>query len=387
VWPRTDRLVTTLAAGGTVVSKVDILVDGILQDLSLDNTDPDFVDLGGPVDGRVDVQRATIRRTGSIALLDLDRVNYTQGDARDLLVPYRSELRPWRGAIYSDATTEVFPADRELVPLGTLVVVDVDLSKWPLVQVECRDRMWHLSQLRLVQAYSAASGTETMDAVKSLIASRYPANRLALNLPTTTFTTGDQVWDREADPAEAVHDLAASAGYALYCDPMGTFVATPETDVDTADVAASYVEGAGSMMLMPSRKLSADGVVNAVLATSSAPDLAVPVSGYAQDDDPSSPTYAGAIGVIPDFWSSPLLQTAAQATLAAQTRLRNVVGLSDATAVAALVDPGLEAGDVIQVTSTSRGIDTRLIVDSFSVPLRASESQTLTCRASVAVAG
>lgn len=383
MWSRTDRLATTLAAGGTVVSKVEILVDGDLS-LTLDNTDTDFVDLGGPVDGRVDVQRATVRRTGMITLLDLDRSAYTQGDAIELLTPLRAELRPWRGAIFSDVTTETNPDDRELVPFGTLVVVTVDLTQWPAVQVECRDRMWLLSQQRLVQAYSVTA-TETMTVIEDLISSRFPSSRLDVNLPSTPFSTGTQVWDREADPAEAVHDLAASVGYALYCDPMGTFVAVAEPDVDTADPVATYAEGAGSMMLMPSRRLSAEGAVNAVLATSSAPDLAVPVSGYAEDADPNSPTYTGAVGVIPDFWSSPLLQTAAQATLAAQTRLRNVAGLSNTTAVAAMVDPCLEAGDVIQVTSATRGIDARLLVDSFSVPLRASEGQTLSCRASVDV--
>jgi hypothetical protein len=384
VWPRTDRLATTLAAGGTVVTKLDILVDGD-QSLSLDNTDADFADLGGPVDGRVDVQRATVRRTGTITLLDLDRSSYTQADAIDLLTPLRAELRPWRGAIYSDVTTEVFPDDRELVPLGTLVVVSVDLSRWPAVQVECRDRMWLLSRLRLVQAYSTAASTETLTAAADLISSRFPAARLDVNLPTTPFTTGVQVWDREADPAEAVHDLAASVGYTLYCDPLGTFVAAAEPDVNAADAVATYAEGAGSMMLMPSRQLSADSAVNAVLASSSAPDLAAPVFGYAEDADPNSPTYTGAVGVIPEFWSSPLLRTSAQATLAAQTRLRNVAGLSDVTAVAAMVDPCLEAGDVIQVTSATRSIDAKLLVDSFSVPLRAAESQTLSCRADVAV--
>lgn len=381
MWAQTTRLQTTLATGGTVVSKVEILFDGQVE-LTLDSTDPDFVDLGGPVDGRVDVQRATVRRSCDLSLLDVDRT-LSQADALDLLVPLRAEVRPWRGAIFSDVTSEVAPDDRELVPLGTLVVVDVDLSRWPLVSLSGHDRMWLLSQHRNITSYAPTANTDSMTAIRDLLEfSTFPTSRLSVNLPSTTQTIGTQVWDRQSDLADAAHDIATAAGHVLFCDPMGVFTAVPETDIDTDDVVLSYVEGE-SLLLLPSLRRSGSEARNAVLATSSAPDLTTPVTGYAQDDDPQSTTYSGALGIIPDFYDSPLLRTTAQADLAARTRLRNIVGISEATAVTALVQPGLESGDVIYLESSTRGIATRLIVDSFSVPLRAAEAQTINCRAKV----
>lgn len=381
MWPHTSRLSTTLTAGGTVVTLAQILVDGELA-LSLDSTDPDFADLGGPVDGRVDVQRGTLRRTAEVTLLDVTR-SMTMGQSRDLLVPLRSELRLWRGALYSDRTTEQAPDDRELLPVGTLVVVDVDESSWPALRVSLSDRAWFLSQHRFTSQYTVTSGTNLMAALADLLESRIPAGRLEYNLPTTDLTTGAQSWDEQGDPAEAAHDMAAAAGLQLYADPLGVFQAVPETDIVNDPVQLAYEEGPGSLLLMPAQKRTGANTVNAVVATGEAADLAAPVRGYAQDDDPDSPTYVGKLGVIPEFFSSPLLRTAQQADLAAQTRLRNVAGLSEATAVTALVHPGLESGDVIRVTSASRSIDTRLVVDAFSVPLRAAESQVLTCRAKV----
>lgn len=380
MWPHTARLDTTLAAGGTVVTRLDILADGDLA-LSLDSTDPDFTDLGGILDGRVDVGPGVVRRTADLTLLDVDRL-LTQGQAMDLLIPLVAEVRLWRGALYSDRTVEVAPADRELVPVGTLVVVDADFTGWPTIRLACRDRAWLLSQYRNRAAYSATSGAESMAALTDLLQfTKFPASRLETNFPATSFTVGAQVWDKQADPAEAAQQIAAAAGLVFFADPMGVFTCTAVPDPETDPVAASYVEGAGSMLLMPSRRLSGDGARNAVVAESSAPDLAAPVAGYAQDDDPNSLTYVGRIGILPDFYDSPLLRTAAQCDLAARTRLRSIAGLVDTTSVAAMVHPALECGDVIYLRSPSRGIDTKLIADSFPVPLRATESQTITCRA------
>jgi len=381
MWPHTPRLDTTLAAGGTVVTRLDVLADGDLA-LSLDSTDPDFTDLGGILDGRVDVQPGVVRRTADLTLLDVDRA-LTQGQAMDLLTPLAAEVRLWRGAIYSDTTTaEQPPDDRELVPIGTLVVVDADFTRWPTIGLVCRDRAWLLSQYRNVTAFSTSNGTASMTALADLIQfTRFPASRVALNFPATPYTVGTQVWDKQSDPTEAAQQIAAAAGLVFYTDPMGTFTCAPPADVDNDPVVATYTEGAGSMLLMPTRRLSGDGARNAVVAESSAADLAAPVSGYAEDGDPTSLTYVGRIGPIPDFYDSPLLRTSAQCDLAARTRLRSIAGLLDTTAVAAMVNPALETGDVIYVQSTSRGIDTKLIADSFSVPLRAAESQTITCRA------
>jgi hypothetical protein len=378
MWPHSPRLDATLAAGGTVVTRLDILVDGDVA-LSLDTS---TTDLAGIVDGRVDVGPGVVRRTADLTLIDVDRL-LTQGQAMDLLVPLVAEVRPWRGAIYSDATpAELPPANRELVPLGTLVVVEADFEHWPAIGLTCRDRAWLLSQYRNVRAFSTATGTASMTALTDLIGfTQFPGSRLAMNFPATSFTVGAQVWDKQADPTEAAGQIAAAAGLQFYADPMGVFTCAPQPDIDTDEVAASYVEGPGSMLLMPARKLSGEATRNAVVAESSAPDLTTPVAGYAQDDDPNSLTYVGRIGIIPDFYDSPLLRTAAQCDLAARTRLRNIAGLSDTTAIAALVNPALDSGDILYLSSPSRSLDTKLIADGFSVPLRAGEPQTITCRA------
>jgi hypothetical protein len=383
MWPQSTRLATSLTAGGTVAERLDILVDGAVA-LSLDSTDPDFVDLGGPVTGRVEVQRGTVRRSCDVSLLDLDRTTLTQADALDLLVPLRAEIRPWRGMVFSDVTDEVAPNDRELVPLGTLVVADVDLSRWPLVQISGYDRTWLLALHRNITAFQPTANSPSMTALQDLLEfSTFPRSRLDTRFPTTNTAVGSNVWDAQSDLAEAAADIASAAGMVFYADPLGTFTCTPEADIDNDPLVLSYVEGTG-LLVDVARKRSGSDVHNAVSVTSSAPDLATVVSGYAQDDDPTSATYVGALGVIPLFFDTPLVRTAAQADLAARTRLRNEVGIVDAITIRGPIQPGLELGDVLYVRSTSRGVDTRVIVDSFDISIAGDQTQTIVCRAQVA---
>ena len=144
-----------------------------------------------------------------------------------------------------------------------------------------------------------------------------------------------------------------------------------------------YLPGAYSMLMRPQRGISAADVRNAVVFSGESPDGA-PVRGYAEDGNAESLTYVDRIGVRADFQSSPLVRTAPQAQLAAQTALNRILGLADNIVVPVIPNPALESGDVIRVADPDQGLDLSLIVDAFDVPLRASGgSQSITCRARV----
>jgi hypothetical protein len=108
------------------------------------------------------------------------------------------------------------------------------------------------------------------------------------------------------------------------------------------------------------------------------------VRGYAQDDNPNSLTYVGRIGVRVYFDSSPLVTTQDGANLAARTTLQRILGISDTIVAPIIPNHALESGDVAHVIDPDQNIDRTVIVDSFPIPLRASDgTQELTCRSQV----
>ena len=384
MWGITDRLAASLTGSNhEVVNQLDILIDGA-QALTVEGktvVDPVSGADVGLVDGTVDVDRAVVRRRCTITIADASDI-LRPDEVGDLLLPIRSEVRPWRGLLYADRTTETAPADRELVPLGTLVVTKVS-STWPAITISGYDRMWLLNRYRFTAPYTITRGSVVTDAVVQLLTALMPANRLDLSIPVLPYTTGLVVWDEQDAPADRANDLAEAAGLMLYANPMGTITAVPEPTTD-GDAAWSYVQGTASMLLpWPQEDLDGENAESAAVVTSEPQDGSAPVRGYAENTNPASALYAAKAGVIPRFFSSPLITTTGQANLAASTILAKL-GLSDQIVMAAVINPALESGDVVYAQATHpAGLAAKLIVDSFSVPLRGAGPQTLTTRARV----
>jgi hypothetical protein len=148
----------------------------------------------------------------------------------------------------------------------------------------------------------------------------------------------------------------------------------------------TYQRGEISTLLRPTRSVGDAQMVNAVVVTSEGTTTA-PIRGYAQDDNPSSLTCVAKIGVHPTFISDPSIGTQAQADRSAARKLKSILGVSTTIAVPIIPNHALESGDVIVVSDDQQNLAaTTLLVDSFTVPLRAQDGpQTLTCRSEVTI--
>jgi hypothetical protein len=125
-------------------------------------------------------------------------------------------------------------------------------------------------------------------------------------------------------------------------------------------------------------------MTNAVVFTNESGSAAVPLRGYAQDDNPSSLTYVGRVGVRPTFASSPLMTTQDQVNKAARTQLQRTLGVSDIVTLTVVPVHALGAGDVIRVTDPTVQIDSKYISDQFTVNLRAADGpMEVACRSQV----
>lgn len=376
MWPISARALESLARSSRRTARVDILRDGELA-RRVDGSDSSLVLTGGSVK----VDRSAIRRDGSVTLVSTSGT-LLPDEATDLFAPFIGELRIWVGVQYWDwtAVERIAGTEYEWIPVATLVITDVQQSGAYEYTVSGLDRLWFLTPF--VGSYPIASGTLAHDALKSLLTAQIPSAHLQMDIPETEFITGSLLYEGQSESVTAAHDLALAMGMALYADPMGVITARTEPSTDDPP-AMTYQPGELSMLMRPQRGVAGSDVKNAVEFTGESPDGS-PVRGYAQDDNPLSLTYAGRIGVRPTFESSPLIRTAPQAQLAAETARNRILGLAGNILVPVIPNPALESGDVLRVIDPEQALDLALIVDSLDVPLRASDgAQTLTCRARV----
>jgi hypothetical protein len=142
--------------------------------------------------------------------------------------------------------------------------------------------------------YRVAYGTLMTDTIKGIIATQIPAARLAYNFPTDIdLTSGAQLLDANSPSADHAHNHAQVLGQQLFVDPMGVFTMSDEPSTDDPSVF-DFVPGAASVMMRPTRSIEASQAVNAVIFTGACGRATC--RGYAQDNDPSSLTYARRLG-------------------------------------------------------------------------------------------
>lgn len=375
MWPISSRCLDSLARSSERTARVDILRDGALI-RRVDGADGTLVVTGGSVK----VDRQTIRRDGTVTLLSTSGA-LLPDDVTDLFAPLIGEMRIWVGVRYWDWTDPeaIAGTDVEWIPVGTLVITGVDQTDMRTYTLTGFDRMYFLTPF--VGNWPVPAGTATHVALANLLTSQIPNTHLQLNIPETEFITGAMLFEEQSESADAAHALALAMGMALYADPMGVITAAPEPSTDDPPTTV-YAPGSLSMLMRPQQGVDASGIKNAVVFTGESPDGS-PVRGYAEDGNPSSLTYAGRVGVRADFQSSPLVRTAPQAQLAAQTALTRVLGLAGNIVVPVIANPALESGDVIRVTDPDQGLDLALIADSFAAWDSSGAAQQITCRARV----
>lgn len=321
---------------------------------------------------------AEIRRRCSITVVDATG-DLTPRGVQDLLTPYGTELRPYRGVIYADGTVEV-------MPLGVFRIsqVDVDDSVGgsPDIRIEAYDRSRKIIRDKFDEPYPVAEGTNVVDAIKALIERTYPDAEYDA-ISTTMTTTAPLVYDANTSPWDAVNQLAISVGCEVYFDARGRVVIAPPADIDALPAPSfTYVEGRGCTMTNISSKFTDDPGFNGIVLTGeSVGDETPPVRAVVWDDEPTSPTYhLGPYGEVPDFVTDPNVKTAEEAENAARSLLQGRLGFSDQLSITAWPNPAQNAGDVVQVERERSGATGLYAVDSITTPLSAKEAGTMTVR-------
>lgn len=322
----------------------------------------------------------------------------------DDVTPFGNEVRLWRGvevtislpqnyaslgAAYATYTAlgaaaptygslaqaSLSVTESEEVPLGVFVITDVDVQASrgaTTLQIKGSDRALRVQRNRWTQPYSIASGANVATALQALLEDRYDDVVCSFTATTTTVPAVVLGAETDNDPWKDAQRIAESAGLDLYFDGDGIARLEPVTDYTDATPDAVYRENDEAMVIGLTRNISIAKTYNGVIATAEGSGTGDTFRGEAWDDDETSPTYRyGPFGQVPRFYSSPLITSQTGADSAAAAILAKSKGAVEAVEWDQIVDPSLEAGDVVAVTNSATKVDRVMVLDRVTIPLSA----------------
>lgn len=297
------------------------------------------------------------------------------------LSPYASMLRAYRGVHVAGQV--------EWVPLGLYRMSSMNhAAASGTVKLSASSREAIIADAGFLVPRTARGDAESAitDLIREVIPDAYIDYRAAPGSVDTIIEDQDR-WKLIAGSRDDA-SIANALGAEVFCDNIGRFVVAP---IPTLDRAPMWEAGEGALVSEKTSR-SRDGVYNVVVATGAnlgEDEQAGP--GYAWDDDPFSPTYAGAdlhdvssagpFGRVIKFYSSSALKTTADCERAARGQLADSLGLHQQVSFTSLINPALVPGDVVRVSPPGlRSSDH--VIDRIAIPLAGGASVDVTTRTS-----
>lgn len=329
-----------------------------------------YLDL--PVAGGEVVVDATsaVRRT---ATLQADP-RYWPVSPTDLLAPFGSEAFIQYGIGLPDGTFE-------WVPLGVFTLSTTARTRpyadSGAVEVTLEDRAARISDDIFDAPTQTVSGATNVAEITRLI-----QRTLGITVAVTDATGSAQVapvTELDKDPwVDGIEKLADALGAECFFDQQGIpVIRLQPTLLDASQWTVS--EGELGTLTKIGEKLTRADAYNRVIASGQRSDGTTPAFAVVSDLDPHSPTYyLGPFGHKPYRYSSPLLTTVPQCTTTATALLARVAGTGVQLDLENIVNPALDAGDVIQAVRGSSV--TTHILDKVNIPLTPDGTQQLGTR-------
>jgi hypothetical protein len=357
VRPVSDAFLRTVRTSHAITLQAKVLTS---YQEGVSPTGTDIVIEGGDV-----TLDATAQVRGTLNLLT-DGNGWDPRPGRHILQPYGNEIWIARGVNVGGSF--------EIVSQGYYRMQEVNQDTAPDGQLTITgsDRMQGIIDAQLPVPVTFAATATAADVFATLAGQVYPSVTIDFDWAASSDVLGSAQVTTE-DRYGFLSDLATSRGKVMYFDYQGHLAVRdrPDPGVAVWDVNA----GAGGVLITASRTLTRDNVCNAVIVTADGADTSAPPLAVAYDGNPGSPTYYyGTFGKVPEFWSSPLVTTAAQAQAAAALILARAVGLPVQADFSAVPNPALEPLDVVSVTYPApAAADAALVIGQITIPLTAAD--------------
>jgi hypothetical protein len=293
--------------------------------------------------------------------------------AGDLLAPYGNEIFVRRGVAFGGGATE-------WVSLGYFRIEAPEQDEAPdgQIRIAGKDRMAGLVDARLLAPVQFPASATLSAVFGQLVGEVYPGAVIEWDDDTDTDTLS-RALIAEEDRHGFLADLVTAAGKIWYWDHRGHLLI--RSAPDPADPVVDVDHGQGGVLVSLSRRLTREGVYNAVVASGDGADTAAPARGVAVDGNPNSPTFwDGPFGKVPRFYGSPFITTDAQARAAAAGILGRSLGLPYAVDFSAIPNPALEPDDAVRVRYSGERPPEIHVIERLTVPLTVEAALTASTR-------
>lgn len=310
------------------------------------------------------------RRTGTIGIGD---TAYWPDDPLGILSPLGSELAVEYGIRLPGGLIEWVPIIRGPI---TDVQRQRPTSGDTALTLTITDRSTLVAQARFDTPTQTIPGATTVSEIRRLITEVLPGVTVT---DKTGATTVAPVLDMQRERwADGIEKLADSLGAEVFCNPVGNFIVQPTPQL-TDPTVWLVATGDGGILLTVDEKQTRDRTYNRVVAMGERVDNTLPVWAAVSDTNPLSATYIGGpFGIKTRFYASSLLTTGAQCSSAASAILARTTGMQGSVTLTTLVNPALDAGDVLLVRDS--GTVAAHIIDTLTIPLSPKDSQQITTR-------
>lgn len=298
------------------------------------------------------------------------------GSVWQVLLPYGNEVFLERGVDFGDRTQEWVPlgyyridkVEQDDAPRGPIKVSLVDRTAWLMDNralypyVFPRNTTHRLAFSRLVNG-NAGAGQSTAGYGMFLF-DPVPITWTAYNPDQQRITSANAVL--ESSTYEFLAKIANEAGGQLRFTDTGELLVEPIGGADGPPVY-EINQGPDGNAVRLSRAVTREGVYNIVSAYSADPAVDIGYS-LAYNDDPSSPLHwQGKFGVVPRYYSSPLLTSRSQARAAARAILERYKDLPAEISADIVPNPALRPYDNVLVNGAP------LRISSIEIPLTGDE--------------
>jgi hypothetical protein len=277
------------------------------------------------------------------------------------------------------------------IPMGVFDVDTESLSEGSGgLSLTAPDKWAKIQRARFIIPQASTPGLSVVGQIAALIRGALGPDEPVAVTATSTATVGRLLWEKDRD--QAIIDLAQSIGAWVFFDRFG--VATVADVPQIGSSADWLVDASPSGVLVElDRERSRTSTRNVVVIESSAADGAKVPTQWVWDSDPLSPTYAGTsprlrpqeagpFGIVPYFYDTPVLTSAAAALKAGRTILARTTGLASQVSLGQVPNPAVDAFDVIDVMPPRERYDIarvleRHVVDTVTHPLTVGSPQQI----------
>lgn len=348
----------------------------------LDTLTPATGEEDGVIGGSVTCSTDAIRWTGSITVTGT-LVPLRVGD---LLHPYSyNRVKPYVRVRLADGTWGEIP----LAPMyvdSAPSLSDSGLTPAVKATLGLSDAVSLIKRAGWRTALDLGGDT-AHHAIERIVNTVAPWVSVIVTEPATSHTLPSEyeVGEPGGDPWADVATLCEAAGLIAYVDRDGRM--RVEERPTTTAVRWLFVEGAADCLMVDvTADIDLDEIENVVAVQSDSEDVDPPVVGWWEDDDPTSPLYAGDGHVLFNGpRSNPAVTTLAQAEQVAAQIGATMRAVTQTLVIQTVPVPHLDPWDLVGVTRARVGVEGTSQVTSWTIDLDPTALMAITTSGRVAL--